>query len=69
MKTGKIEYQKSSWVKCRGRLFPKYEEQSWVVWYEEKKGIQFESFELANIYSELIKLKELLKELGLEDGK
>lgn len=54
----RIEYQKARWVKYNGRLLPRYEEQSWVVWVEVGRGIQFNDFEKANIFAELLELKE-----------
>ncbi len=57
MENKRITYNKRGWVKWRGRIFPRYEQQSWTVWEDDKHGTQFYNFELANIYAILLDIK------------
>ena len=57
----RMEYNKAGWCKYGGRLYPRYEKQSWTVWETKSKGVLFYSFELANIYAILMDIKDKLK--------
>lgn len=55
---GQIDIIEACWKKYSNRLFPKYEKKHWVVWMEDTKAVAFRNFELAHIYSEVIKLTD-----------
>ena len=58
---GKMEYRSSGFHKYSNKLLPMYDKTSWTVWKSDKEGVLFHNFENANIFSELLKLKELIK--------
>lgn len=57
---GDITYNKAGWVKYSNKLFPTYYKQHWMVEVEGEviTSIAFFNYELAVIFSELIKLRK-----------